>query len=73
MVLSHGAPLRRREDLRLPALSFWLGHIPAQASRCPASGKRLMSVPISARIVVADCPLTPGMDEKTDQGSRKLA
>src|SRR5690348_3361263 len=30
MVFSHGAPRRRRADLRLPALSFWPGHSPAQ-------------------------------------------
>src|SRR3981081_943530 len=61
MVLSHGAPLRRRVRLRLPALSFWPGHIPAQATRWPAVAKRLMSVPISDRIVNADSRLTPGM------------
>ena len=35
-VLSQGAPLRSREDLRLPALSFWPGHRPAQETRCPS-------------------------------------
>jgi len=28
-VLSQGAPLRSRDDLRLPALSFWPGDKPA--------------------------------------------
>jgi len=51
--------LRSREDLRLPALSFWPGHKPAQAIRWPAVAKRLMSRPISARIVAAPKALTP--------------
>ena len=43
MVLSQGAPLRSRVRLRLPALSFWPGHRPDQAIKCPAVAKRLMS------------------------------
>ena len=62
MAFNQGAPLRRRERLRLPALSFWPGHRPAQATRCPAVEKRLMSGPISDRIVSADNRLTPGIE-----------
>ena len=55
----------------MPALSFWLEHRPAHASRCPAVGKRLMSLPISARMVVADKVLTPGYgEEESDQRSK---
>ena len=32
VVFSQGAPFRNFEDLRLPALSFWPGHSPAQAT-----------------------------------------
>src|SRR5688500_12688064 len=64
-VLSHGAPLRRREDRRedrrLPALSSWRGHSPAQDTRWPAVGKRLMSRPISARIIRAAKGPMPGI------------
>src|SRR5579871_1192437 len=61
MVLSHGAPMRRRVERRLPALSSLRGHMPAQESRCPAVGKRDMSAPISERMTCADTSLTPGM------------
>jgi hypothetical protein len=46
--------------IRFPALSLLLGQSPAQDSRCPALGKRLISVPISARIAAAAMRLTPG-------------
>src|SRR3954449_12549715 len=42
-VLSHGAPLRRRADRRLPALSSLRGQSPAQDNRWAALGKRLIS------------------------------
>src|SRR6516225_8234482 len=61
VVLSQGAPLRIRVDRRLPALSSFFGHRPAQEIRCPAVGKRLMSRPISARMISALRTLTPGM------------
>jgi hypothetical protein len=44
------SPLRIRVDSRLPALSSFFGHRPAQEIKCPAVGKRLMSRPISARM-----------------------
>ena len=47
VVLSQGAPLRRRLDRRLPALSSLRGHMPAHEMRCAADGNRLMSIPIS--------------------------
>jgi hypothetical protein len=62
MVFSQGAPLPNRVRLRLPALSFWPGHKPDQATKWPAVAKRLMSAPISERIVSADNLLTPGID-----------
>ncbi len=65
--------MRRRADRRLPALSFWPGHRPAQATRCPALGKRLMSRPISARMVVAAKVLTPGIVHSRAIRARKLA
>ena len=47
VVLSQGAPLRRRLDRRLPALSSLRGHMPAHEMRCASEGNRLMSMPIS--------------------------
>lgn len=61
MVFNQGAPLRNRLRLRLPALSFWPGHKPAHATKWPAVAKRLMSRPISERIVSAESRLTPGI------------
>src|SRR2546428_9080172 len=46
--------------MRFPALSLLLGQSPAQDARCPAVGKRLISVPISARIDAAAIGLTRG-------------
>ena len=60
VLLSQGAPFRMRVDRRLPALSSFLGHIQAQERKCAAVGNRLMSVPISARIVWALSSLIPG-------------
>src|SRR5436853_135741 len=60
MVLSHGAPLRRRVERRFPALSSLRGHKPAQDSKCPSLGKRLMSVPISETIARALSEAMPG-------------
>jgi hypothetical protein len=62
MVFSEGVPLRSRAPLRFPALSFWLGHMPAQPTKRPSVSKRLMSVPISERMPSADTFLTPGID-----------
>src|ERR671930_2808550 len=48
----HVLPLKR-----LPPLSWFPGHLPAQEARCLALGKRLRSVPISAiRLAAARCP-----------------
>src|SRR6266853_5159138 len=47
VVLSQGAPLRRRLDRRLPALSSLRGQMPAHETRCGAERNRLMSIPIS--------------------------
>ena len=49
-------PLRR-----LPALCRLPGHSPAQGARCAAEGKRVMSVPISATMVLAAVSVPPGM------------
>ena len=46
--LQPGGALAHAVDRRLPALSSFLGHSPAQEIRWPSVGKRLMSVPISA-------------------------
>lgn len=59
---------------RLPALSACPGHRPAQASRCPAVGKRSILVPISASMVIAANSPTPGIVRsgpiKEQQGAR---
>jgi hypothetical protein len=73
MVFAQGTPLRNWLDFHLPALSFWPGHNPAQARKCPALGKRLMSLPISARITVAECWLTPGIVQSKAVRDRKVA
>ena len=52
VVFSQGAPLRMRVDRRLPALSSFFGHSPAQEIRWPSVGKRLMSMPISATMTL---------------------
>jgi hypothetical protein len=44
---------------RLPALSLWPGHIPAQDARWAASGKRERSSPTSAHNRCRVCRLTP--------------
>ena len=44
---------------RLPALSLWPGHIPAQDARWAASGKRERSSPTSAHNRCKVCRLTP--------------
>jgi len=61
VVLSQGVPLRVRLDRRLPALSSFLGHRPAQEIRSPTVGKQLMSLPISARMTWALKSLTTEM------------
>ena len=61
MVLSQGAPLRKPQRRRLPALSFWPGQRPAQATSCAAVAKRLMSGPISDKMLSPDSSLTPGI------------
>src|SRR6516164_8600858 len=70
-VLSQEAPLRSRDDLRLPALSFWPGDRPAQETRCPSLANRLISAPVSARIEVAAKLAMPGMASKSAVKSRK--
>ena len=50
-----------RVDRRLPALSSLRGQSPAQDTRWPAVGKRVMSMPISATITRATMSLTPGI------------
>ena len=55
------SPLRVRPLCRLPALSHWPGHKPAQLAACAASGNRLMSVPSSAISVHAVVSCTPGI------------
>ena len=54
---SPGLPLVVRPPSRLPALWRWPGQTPgqtpAQEARCFAEGKRLLSAPISARMVAA--------------------
>src|SRR3954468_13298583 len=59
--LSHGAPVRRRVERRLPALSSLRGQSPAQEIRWPAVGKRLMSMLISEITTAVDRGLNPGM------------
>jgi hypothetical protein len=66
-----GRLLRIRVERRLPALSSFLGHRPAQEIRCPAVGKRLMSRPISARMTQALNSLMPGMVVKSWTAARK--
>src|SRR5712692_17896 len=58
---SHLLPLRALPLLRLPALSWLPGHIPAHEARCAALGKRLMSRPISAASTSVVRRPTPGM------------
>ena len=50
-----------RVERRLPALSSFLGHRPAQETRCAAVANRLMSLPISAAMMRAPSSLIPGM------------
>jgi hypothetical protein len=59
--LEPGAPFRKRVERRLPALSSLRGHSPAQDNRCPAVGNRLMSRPISDRMIRADNTSMPGI------------
>lgn len=61
VVLSQGAPWRTRVERRFPALSSLRGHSPAQETRWPALGKRVMSMPISATMTWATRLLTPGI------------
>jgi hypothetical protein len=53
--------LRVRPWRRLPALSSLPGHTPAQEAKREADRKRLMSVPISAKVCRAAVASTPGM------------
>ena len=73
MVLSQGAPLRRRVERRLPALSSLRGHSPAQETRWPAVGNRLMSRPISATMTRAASAPTPGIVVSSSTAARKGA
>lgn len=54
-----------RRERRVPALSSFLGHRPAQDIRCPAVAKRVMSRPISARMTQALNSSMPGMVVKS--------
>jgi hypothetical protein len=56
---SHFEPLRARPDRRLPADWSLPGHPPAQLARCPAVGKTVMSIPISATMTSAVRCATP--------------
>jgi hypothetical protein len=60
-VLSQGAPVRKRVERPLPALSSLRGHNPPQDTGCPAVGNRLMSQPISDRMIRADNTSMPGI------------
>src|SRR5262249_8536257 len=71
MVLSQGAPLRKRLERRLPALSSLRGQMPAQETRWPSDGKRLMSMPISEAITVPASALTPGIELRCLTAARK--
>src|SRR6202045_3249223 len=71
IVLSQGAPLRRRLDRRLPALSSLRGHMPAHEMRCAADGNRLMSIPISETMTWAPRFLKPGIDMISSTAVRK--
>src|SRR4029453_6177254 len=54
-------PLRVLPLWRLPALSLWPGHMAAQLHRWPAVGKRRMSAPVSATMLLALVRFPPGM------------
>lgn len=60
VVLSIWLPLVILPLYRFPALSLLPGHRPAHEHKCAADGKRLMSMPISARIVSALRRAIPG-------------
>jgi len=60
-VLSHRSSLRNRVEWRLPALSLLRGHDPAQDKRCPAVGERVMSRPISDKMIHAANTSIPGI------------
>jgi len=53
------APLAQAHPFPFPGALVLAGAEAAQATRCPAVGNRLMSRPISDKIVVADNVLTP--------------
>src|SRR5260221_4841885 len=57
---THGLPVRVRPLCRLPALSGLPGPRPTQEARWPALGKRLISLPISAKMTAAVRWPTPG-------------
>src|SRR3989442_4026453 len=73
VVFSHGLLDRVRLDRRLPALSWRRGQRPAQETRCPAVGKRVMLKPISATMTRATVSLTPGMVIRRSRAARKGA
>jgi hypothetical protein len=64
---------RRLEERRLPALSSFLGHRPAQDSRCPAVGKRSMSRPTSETMTWAASSPIPGIEVRSPTAARKGA
>lgn len=55
-------PLRVLPERRLPALSWLPGQRPAQEAKCRCEGKRLMSVPISAKMHALRGLLTDSRD-----------
>ena len=63
-LLACGGPGALDQGGLQPGCSFahpsFFGHSPAQEIRCPCVGKRLMSVPISARTTQAARSLIPG-------------
>src|SRR5512132_1190826 len=64
---------RRRVERRLPALSSLRGHRPAHERRCPAVGKRLMSMPISETMIRLASAPTPGIAVRFCAAARKGA
>src|SRR5215831_4033711 len=61
VVFNQGLLGRVRVERRLPALSSRRGQRPAQETRWPAVGKRVISKPISETKTRATVSLTPGI------------
>src|SRR5438132_14024288 len=73
VALSQRPPRWMRRERWRPALSSRRGERRAQERRWPAGGKRLMSVPISARMTGAAVGLTPGTGRPLAKAARKGA